>query len=129
MTVYDYVATSNPQASANLIRSYGYDMYKGSDLGDNLREMVAQNGESALVAILDIHPDKEVILEAFNKAEETSSCGCKKGNCTCKKDNYLNASGVESARTEMVVASSNQQTNTFLLAAALLLSVAIITRK
>lgn len=130
MTIYDYVAQSNPQASANLIRSFGYDMYSGSNLADNLRELVAQNGESALVAVLDIHPDKDVIIEAFSKKDDTLGCGCKKGACKCKREGFLNASGAEeTARAEMAHHTSTQQSNTFILVAALLLSVAIITKK
>jgi hypothetical protein len=122
MTVYDYVAQSNPNGSANLIRSFGYDMYSGSNLADNLRELVAQNGEPALMAVLEIHPDKDVIMEAFSKKEKSSDCGC-------KKESYLNASGAEqTARAEMVQQASTQQSNTFILVAALLLSVAIITK-
>ena len=48
MTIYEYIAVNNPTQAERLIRRFGYESLRGSDLGDNLREVVAQEGEEAL---------------------------------------------------------------------------------
>lgn len=129
MTIYDYIANSNPSASSRIINSFGYSVSDPNDMSSNLRYLVTQEGEPALKAILDAHPDKDVILEAFSapEVEPKMSCNCKGRNCSCGRGDFANASGSENGITQ--ASMSAHQTNVFLFAAALILAVAIITKK
>lgn len=130
MTIYEYIAANNPVQAERTIRRFGYESVRGSNLGDNLREVVAQEGEDAFRAVLDLHPDREVIVEVFAPKEEKESCGCTKGKCTCRKNDYMNADGANNSAQETTAAQvSAAQANTFLMAAALILAVAIIVKK
>jgi hypothetical protein len=129
MTIYDYIANSSPSESSRIINSFGYSVSDPASMSSNLRYLVTQEGEPALKAILDAHPDKDIILEAFGapKVEPQMSCNCKGRNCSCGRGDYANASGSENGITQ--ASMSAHQTNVFLFAAALILAVAIITKK
>ena len=129
MTIYDYVATANPSESTRIINKFGYSVSDNRDMGSNLRYLVSQEGEPALKAVLNAHPDKDIILEAFSvpNMEPQDSCTCKGKKCSCKRDDYANASGADGNITQ--ASMSAHQTNVFLFAAALILAVAIITKK
>lgn len=119
MDVYEYVATSNPFIARNVIESFGYQL-RSRDLASNLRELVSKEGEPALLKIMENHPDKEIILELFEKKEPVY----KRHESTPDTAylHYLNASGNSEAT------KYGLQTNTFLLASALILAVAIISK-
>lgn len=129
MTIYDYIATNNPSESSRIINSFGYSVSDPGDMSANLRYLVTQEGEPALKAILNAHPDKDIILEAFSApmVEPQTSCNCKGRNCSCGRGDFANASGSENGITQ--ASMSAHQTNVFLFAAALILAVAIITKK
>jgi hypothetical protein len=129
MTIYDYVAGTNPSEATRIINSFGYSVSDNRDMGANLRYLVANEGEPALKAVLGAHPDKNVLLEVFStpSVEPQGSCNCKGKGCSCRRDDYANASGSEGGITQ--ASMSAHQTNVFLFAAALILAVAIITKK
>lgn len=129
MTIYDYVAGTNPSEATRIINSFGYSVSDNRDMGANLRYLVANEGEPALKAVLNAHPDKNVLLEVFStpSMEPQEKCTCKGKGCSCKRDDYANASGSEGGITQ--ASMSAHQTNVFLFAAALILAVAIITKK
>jgi len=132
MTIYEYIASNNPVQAERVIRRFGYESMEGSNLGDNLREVVAQEGEDAFRAVLEMHPDRDVIMEVFTPKEEKESCGCPKGKCSChRKQEFMNADGWANAAAQERTAAqvSASQANTFLMAAALILAVAIIVKK
>jgi len=124
MTVYSYIAENNPNKVVSIIESFGYEVRDNSNLGKSLQELVSNVGESALLKIMDCHPDKDILLEvnAPKKEKKESGCGCS-GCSGGKAPQYLNASGSENPSTSNAMVS---QTNTMLLAVALILSVAII---
>lgn len=138
MSVYDYIARSNPRLAENIINSFGYEVVDRQDLGKSLKELVANVGEPALSKIMENHPDRDVIMEvnkpkAF-KLEETTieqtnqSCGCWK--CKNQSANYLNASGNEASTKE--IAPSNtlaQQTNLIVFISAGLIALALVINK
>jgi hypothetical protein len=134
MNVYQYIANVNPDAANNVCKKYGYYQIANTDeLAWCLRQIVADNGEEGLKKIMELHPEKEVIIELFEvkpepKKEEISSkpiimnadgnnkdCGC---GCNMK-----NADG---AATQSGVAS---QTNMIILVAAMIVSISIISMK
>ena len=122
MDVYRYVGDSNPFLARSIVESFGYVCQK-RDMGSNLKELVAKEGEPALMKIMENHPDKDIILELFSEKTEPMS----KKSCNCNDNysqlQYLNAAGNSEAT------KYGLQTNTFLLASALILAVAIISKK
>jgi hypothetical protein len=93
MTIYEYIAANNPVQSERIIRRFGYESLRASNLGDNLREVVAQEGEEAFREVLELHPDRDLLVEVYAPKEEKESCGCTKGKCSCRKNDYMNADG------------------------------------
>lgn len=136
MTVYNYIADNNPNKARNIIDSFGYDVVNTSDLGRSLTELVSNEGEPALKAVMQAHPDKDIILELFgdnspslSAKKETKSCGC--SGCSAKnhqhppQQHYMNASGPEGNNT-MTLAN---QTNVILIVASLFIATALIIKK
>jgi hypothetical protein len=108
------------------------------ELADSLKSIVAEQGQGSLEEILNIHPEKEVILEIFDKkkvidekpleqiiqsifdknkpVEKEKDCGCmKSADATPSITNPPSA----------VV----NQTNTYILVGALIVSIAILSMK
>jgi hypothetical protein len=88
--------------------------------------LVANEGEEALRAVVEIHPDKDLILECYqeNKTTKKEDCGCKDKHDKKEEGNmYLNAVG------QMTEAQKQTQlTNTFLIAASILILGALIIK-
>lgn len=134
MDVYQYLAQSDPLAAKAICNKFGYrtiNIKDKSDLATALRTVVKEVGEPAVKEIMENHPDKEAILDMCSKTTEhfksadgtsesvKSGCGgCKGCSQSKEKDHYMNATGAGLAG----------QTNTFIIAAALLLAVAIISK-
>lgn len=122
MNVYQYIASNNPFVARNIIESFGYSP-TSSNLAYGLEQLVNQEGEQALIRIIQNHPDRDIIIEMNEQPiikKEKSSCGC---NSKKSPLEYLNAIGGTSEARHLSL-----QTNTFLLASALILAVAIISK-
>ena len=123
MNIYEYRGRSNPTGSKQVIESFGYRVVNPKRMGDNLRMLVAQEGESALKAVVDLHPDKDLILE-LNAPVQTNV------------DSYLGADGL----LQSAVLTNNQQqadsngklalqTNTLIVALSLLVVAGLILKR
>jgi hypothetical protein len=123
MNIYEYIGRSNPTGSKQVIESFGYRVVNPKRMGDNLRMLVAQEGESALKAVVDLHPDKDLILE-LNAPVQTNV------------DSYLGADGL----LQSAVLTNNQQqadsngklalqTNTLIVALSLLVVAGLILKR
>ena len=129
-TVYDYIAKANPQGAKSLCEAYGYQVTNPRSMSQNLKSLVNNEGEDALLSIMDMHPDKDFLLELFSKPvkeeEKTSDCGCKKniGNSPYLLEHFINASGRQNDNSEAKALATN--TNTIIFASCLVLAVAII---
>lgn len=127
MNLYQRVALSNPTAAKGVIKNFGYDI-RTNNLAHALRLLVANEGEEALRAVVAIHPDKDLILECYqeNKTTKKEDCGCndKHGKKDDSKDLlYYNAAG------QMTEAQKQAQlTNTFLIAASILILGALLIK-
>ena len=130
MTVYEYISNVNPDAANQVCRKYGYYQIENSDeLAWCLRQIVADNGEEGLKKVMELHPEKDVLLELFEvkpepkKEEQTSNPTIMNAdgnnNCGC---NMKNADG----STSSGLAS---QTNMIILVAAMIVSISIISMK
>tara|TARA_R110000744_G_C19007162_1_gene522531 strand:- start:155 stop:568 length:414 start_codon:yes stop_codon:yes gene_type:complete len=130
-TVYDYIAKNNPQGSKNLCEEFGYQVTNPRTMSENLKMLVNAEGENALESMMDLHPDKEIILEYFSKPNTKED---KNSNCVCGNNNnisntphllehFLNASGRNDNNEAKALATN---TNTIIFASCLVLAVAII---
>jgi hypothetical protein len=133
MNVYRYIAESNSDAAYILCQSKGInEIYSIDDLESALELLVAQGDEYAM-KVFNLHPDKDMLIEAFGKKEETAPIEIKKQEvivvdekpttCSCK----LNATGDETQQQKNN--SIVTQTNTYILLGALIVSMAIISIK
>ena len=131
MSVYKYIAELNPaQANEFCVQQGMSDAYSSDELAQNLVSIVAQNGELALKKIMQLHPDKEVILEMF----KCSSCEMQKQTTPPTMDagitevqplierplQFANASGTSDVA---------KRTNAIILVSALVVALAIISIK
>lgn len=122
MNVYQNIANTNPDAANDVCKKYGYYEIRSIDeLAYSLQCIVADEGESSLKEIMQLHPDKDVILELFEtKCEENPVIMEEKKDCSC----MMNAEGASS--TTNGIAS---QTNMIILVAAMIVSISIISMK
>ncbi len=129
MTVYDYVADNNPQGAKNLCESFGYRVTDPNQMSQNLKTLVNNEGEEAVKMIMDLHPDKDIILEMFNSQSKQDNsktpcnCGSDKKSTEKMLEQYLNANGKQDNSEAKALATN---TNTIIFASALVLAVAII---
>lgn len=128
MNVYQYISQTNPYVAKAICHNFGYkvtNVNSNSDLGVCLEQVISNEGEDALRQVMANHPDKELILELFSKQDYVNMSGNEEATCSCKnKDRYANFDG----NSEMRESRSSSQTNTFLMASALILAVAIISK-
>jgi hypothetical protein len=86
--------------------------------------LVSSEGEPALRAIVNIHPDKDLILECF--AEDKSSIRKDENQSSnSNSDVFLNVVGQQLTEAQ----KSTQLTNTFLIASTLIILTALILKK
>ena len=126
-TVYDYIANNNPQGAKDLCETYGYRVTNPNSMSQNLKTLVNNEGKDALESMMDLHPDKEIILQYFSKPtpkEDKSDCGCLNNiNTPQVLERFLNASGKQDNSEAEALATN---TNTIIFASCLVLAVAII---
>jgi hypothetical protein len=124
MNLYNYIANSNPDAANRICEKYGYYQVSSTDeLAYVLNNIVATEGEEPFKEIMEIHPDKEVILEFFEKKNEEKPIEMdkKQKDCSC----MMNADG----QTNQINQGFANQTNIIILVAAMIVSISIISMK
>ena len=72
MVYNEYIALANPYEACELCTQYGLEVNAENPEGisDALSIIVAENGEAGLKDVMEIHPDKQVILELSAKAKK-----------------------------------------------------------
>jgi hypothetical protein len=96
ITIYDYIASSVPADAVALVSSNGYPKPRNHhDLVAELKDYVKQNGESALMEIGKIHPDKELIGQCIEEEEgdNSSESNDKSNSSSSESKSFLNATG------------------------------------
>jgi hypothetical protein len=136
MNLYSYIAENNTDKAVEVCNSNGiYEIYNLRDLEDSLRSLLAKSEEKAK-EVLNLHPDKDVLLEIFNsnkaKTEPPTQVVAQvpavveQKQCSCMR----NAAGVgEGNPTTTQHTSLVNQTNTYILLGAVIVSLAIISMK
>ena len=139
----DYIATLNPNESIALCEKYEYnvDETNPQHISDTMQEICSQDGQSALIKVLNIHPDKQVILDAFNSRSNQSKYNAKGNNCNgCKLavggnptmneygryQSFYSAAGDGTANQGTFQSMISMQTNTILVIGLLVIGGALI---
>ena len=125
--MYDYIAKTNPAGARQVIESHGYRVVNPRSMGANLRMLVAQEGEPALRSIVELHPDKDIIMEVFQAEQKNSFLGA----------DGLSGLGLIAENNKNQLAQQNNsdstklamQTNALVIVAAIIIAAAIITNK
>jgi hypothetical protein len=74
MNVYLYIAENNPDAAFEVCKKYGYFQINSIDeLANCLQNIVAQDGEGSFKEVMDLHPDKDVLIELFDKKKDDTT--------------------------------------------------------
>jgi len=130
MTVYYYIAQGSPEQASEICKKYGF--FQASDISkmaDSLEMIVAQGGEDSFKEVMDLHPDKEAILELFEK--KSLQQPNKVGDCGCKNSSFKNRRRLANAGGRQFANADGKniatQTNTYILIGALVVSLAIIS--
>jgi hypothetical protein len=138
MNVYLYIAQNNPDAAYEICKKYGYfNINSIEELANALQGIVAEHGQDSLKEILEIHPEKEVILEVFDDKKKVNEVPLEevlqkvfdknkpvekeKSDCSCMKN--------ADASVNTAPSTAVNQTNTYILVGALIVSLAIISMK
>ncbi len=124
MSVYKYIAQTNPDAAYEVCKKYGF--FQVADIGEmaeKLESIVASGGEDSLRDVMSVHPDREVIIEIFekkslDKPHTKDECGCQNSSKLHRRRLFAGADGKQ---------TTTNQTNTYILIGALMVSLAIIS--
>jgi hypothetical protein len=73
-----YIVLQRPDESARIVEKYGYEAPKKvCELVKAMKLLVKKKGEPVIKELLNIHPEKKLILEVSgHKSNEDSYCGC-----------------------------------------------------
>lgn len=115
MNVYRYIAENNPNGANDICVKNGLTEADSTEtISYYLESIVAQNGEDSLKEIMNLHPDKEVLLECFQipKIEEKI--------VEVQVPKVMNADGQSSLANN---------TNIYIMMGAIIVSLAIISLK
>lgn len=74
----DYIVLQKPTDAARILDKYGYDPpKKPEELVKAMKLLVRKKGEPAVKELINIHPEKQLILEASgHNSDESNYCGC-----------------------------------------------------
>lgn len=74
----DYIVLQQPAQAAKVIEKYGYQAPpKTDELVKAVKLLVKKKGEPVIKDLINIHPEKKLILElSGHKSDEDSYCGC-----------------------------------------------------
>lgn len=121
MTVYEYIAENNGIKANEFCVNNGFnDACNTEELSNNLMAVVAQNGELSLKKVMELHPDKDVLVELFQPKNQIENIK------EIVRPPMMMSSGAYMNATGNTVATS-KETNTMILIAALIISVAVVS--
>jgi hypothetical protein len=122
MNVFKYIAVCNPALANEVTQSRGLPYSTNSDeVAYFLQCIVADEGENGLRAVMEVHPDKDTTIELFAPKPEIVT-----EKEIIEKPVFVSATG--EPKNEIKVASA-QKTNLYVIAGALLISLAILSIK
>lgn len=74
----DYIVLQKPSDAAKIVEKYGYEAPKKvEDLVKSIKLLVKRKGEPVIKELINIHPEKKLILEVSgHNTDESNFCGC-----------------------------------------------------
>jgi hypothetical protein len=127
VNIYSYIAASNPYFAKSLAHKYGYEFDKEQSLSTVLQQLVSYEGEPAFMEMIDNHPDKELFMEYFEKKYAKKE---EKTDSVKEIANYMNFTGqIEAAKQTAENRRLTQETSLMVLAGAVLIAFAIMSKK
>lgn len=74
----DYIVLQRPLEASKIVEKYGYQApRKVNDLVKVIKLLVKRKGELVVKDLINIHPEKKIILEmSGHKSDESNFCGC-----------------------------------------------------
>ncbi|HSH67854.1 MAG TPA: hypothetical protein VLB84_19085 [Bacteroidia bacterium] len=74
----DYIVLQKPTEAAKIVEKYGYEAPpKVNELVKSVKMLVKRKGEPVIMDLINIHPEKKLILEVSgHKSDESNYCGC-----------------------------------------------------
>lgn len=130
VNIYSYIAATNPYFAKSLAHKYGYEFDKDQRLDSVLQQLVSYEGEPVLTEIIENHPDKDLFLEYFKTKNEKESKGDKDKTSVSEISAYMNFTG-QLAAVQQTAENRRltSETSLMVLAGAILIAFAIITKK
>jgi hypothetical protein len=74
----DYIVLQRPLEASKIVEKYGYEApRKAEELVKVVKLLVKKKGEPIVSDLINIHPEKKIILElSGHKSDESNFCGC-----------------------------------------------------
>jgi|SRR4051812_42927075 len=74
----DYIVLQRPLEASKIIEKYGYEApRKVDELVSVVKLLIKKKGEPIIKELINIHPEKKIILEmSGHKSDESNFCGC-----------------------------------------------------
>ena len=130
INIYTYVAASNPYFAKALAHKYGYEFEKDQRLDTVLQQLVSYEGEPALTEIIENHQDKELFMDYFKKKYADTLSSDKPKESISEVAAYMNFTGqLAAAQQTAENRKLTSETSLMVLAGAILIAFAIITKK
>lgn len=117
----DYIVYHNTLEAKKLLYDKGFEPPQDpEDVAEAIKELVRNNGETAITSLLQIHPDKNAILSTFGSRTICSSCKSAitdkdKGGCnSCKaskEDAFVDDVTDDRSRLQMLYKKYNENPN------------------
>lgn len=143
MSIYEYIAETNPDAAEALCNKYGWtlqNMQSAQDLANCLHNLVAEEGEPAIVDLAGIHPDKDLIIEVYTGQNaviadgaaaggKTHGCGC--ASCKGKSDASAVEKMISATQGNAQGSSANpflHQSNLMIIGGIVLIGLALVLK-
>jgi hypothetical protein len=127
MNVYTYIVECNPNEAYEICKKYGFfNIESKEEMAKCLETIIANEGEGAFKEMMELHPDKEVIVELFT--EKKNELAPPPAPVMVEAPKQVSADGSLTLNATGPNGLVNQ-TNTYILVAALIISVAIISMK
>ncbi len=124
---FQHIVDNNPGGAADLCRAYQLDVQNTDEVEQGLYIIVDQGGEQGLRDVLQLHPEKNMLLDMFGNSSEV----CQDEKCMgCRLNRMLIATNqADGARSAMQAtpAPSNPHQLSVMLQTNTLLAIGIIS--
>jgi hypothetical protein len=126
INIFSYTAASNPYFVKALAHKYGYTFDKEQSLSSVLQQLVTYEGEPVMMEIIENNPDKELFMEYFEKKSQKKEERKEEPNRLLE---YMNFTGQVQAQQTVENRRLTSETSLMVLAGAVLIAFAIMSKR